>query len=56
MHRFMSLVRDVLKSEQGVAAMEMGMIAAATIVAIAGFMNSISHKLSSVFLTVSSSI
>ncbi len=41
---------------RGVTAMEYGMIAAATIVAIAGFMVSISGSISSIFSSVDTSI
>lgn len=41
---------------RGVTAMEYGMIAAATIVAIAGFMLSISGSLSSIFSTINTSL
>jgi len=41
---------------RGVTAMEYGMIAAATIVAIAGFMLSISGSISTIFSTISTSI
>lgn len=46
----------VLHDRRGVTAMEYGMIAAATIVAIAGFMTTISGKLSTIFNTISTSL
>jgi len=56
MRTLRNLVSKLYNDEQGVTAMEYGMIAAATIVAIAGLMTTISGKLSSIFNTISSSL
>jgi pilus assembly protein Flp/PilA len=46
-------VRGLVKSEDGVTAMEYGLIAAATVVAIATLLPGIGTKLSSIFSGVS---
>ena len=52
---FQDLVR-LLKNRDGVTAMEYGLIAAATVVAISAFMPGMSTRLSGIFSRVSSSI
>ena len=49
-------VRKLLRREDGVTAMEYGLIAAATVVAIATLMPGIGTKLSSIFSGVSSAL
>ena len=56
MTKLQNLFSKLYNDERGVTAMEYGMIAAATIVAIAGFMTSISGKLSSIFSTINTSL
>ena len=56
MQTIQKLVSKLFNDEAGVTAMEYGMIAAATIVAIAGFMSTISGKLSTIFTTVSTNL
>lgn len=56
MGRHITAVRILAQDTRGVTAMEYGMIAAATIVAIAGFMLSISGSISTIFSTISTSI
>jgi len=51
-----NLISKLHNDTRGVTAMEYGMIAAATIVAIAGFMTTISGKLSTIFSTISTSL
>ena len=51
-----NIFTKLFNDERGVTAMEYGMIAAATIVAIAGLMTTISGKLSSIFTTISTSL
>jgi Flp pilus assembly pilin Flp len=52
---YQDLVR-MLKNRDGVTAMEYGMIAAATVVAISAFMPGMSTRLSGIFSRVSSSL
>ncbi len=49
-------VRALLRSEDGVTAMEYGLIAAATVVAISVFMPGIGSRLSDIFSSVSSAL
>jgi len=49
-------VRELLKDQAGVTAMEYGLIAAATVVAISAFMPGISTRLSGIFSSVSSAL
>jgi len=48
-----SKIRDVIRSTEGVTAMEYGLIAAATVVAIATLLPGIGTKLSEIFSGVS---
>lgn len=56
MKKIMQAAAALASGRRGVAAMEFGMIAAATIVAIAGLVHTISGKLSTIFSTVSTSL
>lgn len=49
-------IRKLTKSEEGVTAMEYGLIAAATVVAIATLLPGIGTKLSQIFSGVSSAL
>lgn len=49
-------IRKLTKSEEGVTAMEYGLIAAATVVAIATIMPGIGTKLTAVFSSISSAL
>ena len=51
-----SRLRKLAKNEEGVTAMEYGLIAAATVIAISAFMPGISTRLSGIFSRVSSSV
>lgn len=52
----LSRLRRLTKSEEGVTAMEYGLIAAATVVAIATLIPGIGTKLSSIFSGVSAAL
>ena len=52
----MAKLRQLMRREDGVTAMEYGLIAAATVVAIATIMPGIGTKLSSIFSGVSSAL
>lgn len=49
-------LRELAKNEQGVTAMEYGLIAAATVVAISAFMPGITTRLSEIFSGVSNAL
>ncbi len=49
-------VRTLLRNEDGVTAMEYGLIAAATVVAISAFMPGITTRLSEIFSSVSTAL
>ena len=49
-------LRNLWKSEEGVTAMEYGLIAAATVVAISAFMPGITTRLSDIFSSVSNAL
>ena len=51
-----SRLRKLAKNEDGVTAMEYGLIAAATVVAISAFMPGITTRLSGIFSGVSSAL
>ena len=51
-----SRLRKLAKNEEGVTAMEYGLIAAATVVAISAFMPGITTRLSGIFSGVSSAL
>ena len=53
---FRAKLRKLLQSEDGVTAMEYGLIAAATVVAIATLLPGIGTKLSEIFSGVSSAL
>ena len=54
--KFIARLRRLTRSEDGVTAMEYGLIAAATVVAIATLMPGIGTKLSEIFSGVSSAL
>jgi pilus assembly protein Flp/PilA len=56
MTKLRQVIASFVADRRGVTAMEYGMIAAATIIAIAGFMISISGSLSTLFSTIAASI
>jgi Flp pilus assembly pilin Flp len=49
-------MRKLLKNDEGVTAMEYGLIAAATVVAISAFMPGITTRLSGIFSGVSNAL
>ena len=49
-------LRKLVKNEEGVTAMEYGLIAAATVVAIAALMPGIGTALSTIFSTISTAL
>ncbi len=49
-------LRKLVKNEEGVTAMEYGLIAAATVVAISAFMPGITTRLSGIFSSVSTAL
>jgi len=54
--RLFRLLRNLRHEEAGVTAMEFGLIAAATVVAISAFMPGISTRLSGIFSRVSNAL
>lgn len=49
-------IKNLLQNEDGVTAMEYGLIAAATVVAISAFMPGIADRLSGIFSAVSTAL
>jgi pilus assembly protein Flp/PilA len=56
MQKIIARVRKLVKNEEGVTAMEYGLIAAATVVAISAFMPGITTRLSGIFSGVSNAL
>ena len=56
MQAIISRLRKLAKNEDGVTAMEYGLIAAATVVAISAFMPGITTRLSGIFSNVSTAL
>ncbi len=56
MQAIISRLRKLAKNEDGVTAMEYGLIAAATVVAISAFMPGITVRLSGIFSNVSTAL